>query len=98
VLGEAAALGIPCIASNVNAVPEVVADGETGLLCRVDDVDAFASALTKLMGDTEWRRRMGEAARARAERLWRWSRIAERIEREVYEPIARGATPTPGDA
>jgi len=98
VLGEAAALGIPCIASRVNAVPEVVVDGETGLLCPVDDVDAFASALAKLLGDTEWRRRMGQAARARAEQLWRWSTIAERLEREVYEPIARRESPRPADA
>ncbi len=79
-------------------MPEVVEDGETGLLCPVDDVDAFASALAKLMRDTEWRRRMGQAARARAEGLWRWSTIAERLEREVYEPIARGERPTSAGA
>ncbi len=97
VLGEAAALGIPSVASDVNAVPEVVVHGETGLLCPVDDVDAFARALGDLLESPEARRRMGEAARARAEQLWRWENVVRRLEQEVYLPISRGMETRPAE-
>jgi len=99
VLAEAAALGIPVVSSRTHAIPEVVADGETGLLCPVDDVDAFAHALARLLASGELRRRLGDAARRRAEREWRWERIAARLEDEVYAPcIARnsGSLRAPG--
>jgi len=87
VLGEAAALGVPAVASRVNAVPEVVSDGASGFLCPVDDIDAFAKALGELLGSPDLRLRMGMAARERAEKLWRWDHVALRIETEVYEPL-----------
>lgn len=89
VLAEAAALGIPAVASRVNAIPEVVSDGETGLLCPVDDVVAFAAALSRVLSDSPMRRRLGEASRARAESRWRWARVALRIEEEIYGPLRR---------
>jgi glycosyltransferase involved in cell wall biosynthesis len=91
VLAEAAALGIPVISSRTHAIPEVVSDGETGLLCPVDDVEAYAQALTRLIAQPELRHRLGDAARKRAEVAWRWERIAARIEDEVYAPAIRAA-------
>jgi glycosyltransferase involved in cell wall biosynthesis len=87
VLGEAAALGVPAVASRVNAVPEVVSDGASGFLCPVDDVEAFTKALGELLGSPDLRLRMGTAARERAEKLWRWEHVSLRIETEVYEPL-----------
>ena len=89
VLGEAAALGLPAVTSRVGAVPEVVEDGGTGLLCAPDDVDSFARALGELAANAELRARLGSAARARAEQRWRWSAIAARFEDEVYAPLVR---------
>ncbi len=91
VLAEAAALGIPALASHVDALPEVVTEGETGMLAPVDDVDTFASALQILLDDSDLRRRLGAGARARAEDRWRWDRAAERIEQDLYAPLLRSA-------
>jgi glycosyltransferase involved in cell wall biosynthesis len=87
VLGEAAALGIPMISTRMTAVPELVVDGQTGLLCSLDDVDAFSVALSTLLRDFNLRARMGEAARARALALWRWERVVERYEQDVYPTL-----------
>lgn len=98
VLAEAAALGIPAVTSRVNAVPEVVLDGETGLLCPVDDEGAFAAALETLLAQPDRRRTLGRAARERAEREWRWEAVARRLEDEVYAPLVeRRGHVTPSD-
>ena len=91
VLAEGAALGIPAVASRVDAIPEVVAEGETGLLAPVDDAEAFAAALRTLFEAPDLRRKFGAAARARAESRWRWDRSVARIEQEVYAPLCDSA-------
>ena len=61
---EAMACGLPIIASDTSSLPELIADGRTGLLCPVDDVHAFANAVQRLRGSpTEWKA-MGNAAYA----------------------------------
>ena len=60
---EAQAAGLPVVGGHTGGVPDVVADGETGLLPRVGDADAFAAALVGLLEDADWRRAMGQAAR-----------------------------------
>lgn len=87
VLAEAAALGIPALASDVTAVSELVEHGVTGLLCPPRDADAFAAGLDALLGDGALRERLGRAARARAESRWRWDAVAARLEEEVYARI-----------
>lgn len=90
VLGEASALGVPVVSTRMTAVPELIVEGETGLLCPLDDVDAFAGALSTLLGQPALRKRMGEAAHVRASALWRWERVVERVEQEVYAPLRAG--------
>ena len=69
VLMEAQALALPCLSTTVSAVPELIEDGETGLLVPADDPAALARALQRLIGDPALRARLGEAgmARTRAE-------------------------------
>jgi starch synthase len=66
---EAAAAGLPCIATRINAIPEIVADGETGLLVDPGDIPALIQALRRLVANAELRRRMGAAARRRIQAL-----------------------------
>jgi glycosyltransferase involved in cell wall biosynthesis len=65
-LMEAAACGIPVVATPVGGIPELVADGETGYLTPLSDAVAMADALQKLLLSPELRERLGRAARARA--------------------------------
>lgn len=64
VLMESAALGVPAVSTRVSAVPEIVDDGETGLLVPERDATALAGAITALARDPARRQAMGaEAAR-----------------------------------
>jgi glycosyltransferase involved in cell wall biosynthesis len=60
------ARGVPVIASRVGGIPEVVAEGETGLLVEPGDATELAAALARLLGDADERRRLGENGRVRA--------------------------------
>lgn len=63
---EAMALGLPCIATNINAVPEAISNGDNGLLVSPNDPTALAEAIADLLKDSEKRKRLGAAARRTA--------------------------------
>ncbi len=65
VMLEAMAQAVPIIGSAVSAIPEVIVDGETGLLATPRDDAALAEALDALLADPPRRATMGDAARAR---------------------------------
>lgn len=67
VILEAMNQRLPVIASRVSAIPEIVVDGETGLLVPARDVDALAGALALLLHDNALRRHMGLLAEDRLE-------------------------------
>lgn len=80
VLLEAMARRVPIIGSAVSAIPEIVADGETGLLVPPQNVDALAEALDRLLQDAALRRHMGLLGEERLERLFNAERmVAETI-------------------
>jgi glycosyltransferase involved in cell wall biosynthesis len=64
---EAMAAGLPVVASHVGGVPELVHEGETGLLVPPGDPAALARAIARLIDDPTLRVRLGAAGRARAE-------------------------------
>jgi glycosyltransferase involved in cell wall biosynthesis len=70
VLQEAAAAGLPAVATKLNATPEIVDDGITGLLVTPGNTTALADAMRTLAASASLRRDMGRAARRRAERMW----------------------------
>ena len=90
---EAMACGTAVVASDVGGIPEVVADGETGLLAHYDagDIAAFETALAErvnaLVGDPERAARMGERGRERAVAEFAWAEMARRTV-EVYRAVA----------
>jgi glycosyltransferase involved in cell wall biosynthesis len=74
---EAGAHGLPIVAHAIGGVPEAVIDGETGLLVTPGDITALTQAFARLIDDVPLRRRLGEAARARAlSRTWRDSAVS----------------------
>jgi len=76
---EAMAHGLPVIATRVGAVPEAVTDGREGLLVEPGDVEALADRMLRLANDAALRRRMGEAARRRAEAEFSLDAMVARI-------------------
>ena len=73
---EAMAWAKPVIACNAGGIPEVVAEGETGLLIPPGDTPALVQQLSLLLADPVLRQRLGRAGRARAERLFSRSAMA----------------------
>jgi phosphatidylinositol alpha-1,6-mannosyltransferase len=77
---EAAACGVPQVAGDSGGAAEAVADGETGIVVRrPDDVAEATAALRELLDDEGRRRRMGTAARARAELEFSYDVLAQRL-------------------
>jgi N-acetyl-alpha-D-glucosaminyl L-malate synthase BshA len=64
---EALSCGVPVVASNVGGIPEVVTDGEVGLLGSAGDIATMAAHVVRLMGDVTLRQRFSKAARLRAQ-------------------------------
>lgn len=60
---EAAAVGLPIVATRVGAIDEVVEDGKNGILCNVDDWMAIEAAIRRILGDRELARVMGRRGR-----------------------------------
>lgn len=70
VLLEGMALGLPVVTTTTSGGPEIVADGETGILCEPGDPEGLANALNKILADPVRAAHMGSAGRARAEHLF----------------------------
>jgi glycosyltransferase involved in cell wall biosynthesis len=63
---EGMAAGLPVVATRVGGIPEVVADGETGLLFPAGNAEALAEQVLRLAGDPALRERLGRVGRLRA--------------------------------
>ena len=99
---EAMMFARPVVSCRAGGIPEVVADGETGLLVEPSDAPALGEALRRLVDDPELRRRMGAAGRARYETHFALDVAVERLERlfrevAVAHAEAEGSGEEPAD-
>ena len=86
---EAQACGIPVVATAVGGTPELVRDGETGLLLEPDDPQALATAIDRLRSDGGLRERLVKAGREQAATLT-WAASAEQMA-EIYRDVLEAA-------
>lgn len=90
---EAMACATAVVASDVGGIPEVIVDGETGVLVHYDPSDAeefeagLAASVNALVADPERARRYGEAGRQRCIEEFSWAHIAE-LTLEIYRRVA----------
>lgn len=84
---EAMAMGKPVVASRTGGLPEIVVDGETGLLAAPGDADDLRRALERLIADPQLRARLGEAGRTRIAAHFSTEVVIPRFER-LYTTIA----------
>jgi glycosyltransferase involved in cell wall biosynthesis len=91
VLMEAMALGVPCVASRVTGVPELIEDGATGHLVTAGDIGEAADAIAKVLSDPAAALAMTEAAREQVVRHYDLPTNARRLAAELLPLLASGA-------
>jgi glycogen(starch) synthase len=84
---EASLMARPIVATRVGGLPEVVVHGETGLLVESENSDALAEASLFLLNNPETARKLGGAARDRAQKLFNWERHVN-----AYDALYRNLT------
>jgi D-inositol-3-phosphate glycosyltransferase len=94
---EAMACGVPVVGAAVGGLLDSVVDGVTGLLVPPRDAAATATALNRVLGDEEYRLRLGRAAAAHVAERFGWARVAELTE-AVYLRLAAPAGAEPATA
>lgn len=87
---EAMGAGRPVVASRVAGVPDVVMDGQNGLLVPERDPVALATAIIQLLDDPAWANRLGTAARAHVISTLTWDHTAQRLEQLYARVSGRG--------
>ncbi len=89
---EAMACGVPVIASNTGGIPEVVVDGETGILRAPGDVEGMADAALGLLREPSLLERFRQASVERARQAFCAQRVVPRYE-ALYERVVGGERP-----
>jgi glycosyltransferase involved in cell wall biosynthesis len=85
---EAMAVGKPVVATRVGGIPEVVVDGQTGLLVPPEDEEALCAAMHRLLGDRDLQLRLGRAGRLRVVEYFTADRMSARYEEVLGETLS----------
>ena len=89
ILLETGAAGVPCVATSVGGIPEVIDDGQTGFLVPAGDAAALAERITQMLDDAPRRQALGEAARLRVRADFSFTGMAMK-----YYDVFRGLVST----
>ena len=89
--GEAMACGVPVIATDGGALPEVV--GQAGLTVPIKDAGAIAAAIEKLLSNPKAREQYGQLGRKRIENKFSWQLVAEQMSALYQQILAAEAVP-----
>lgn len=89
---EAMASGTPVVASDVGGLQFTVVNEETGLLAPAQDVPAFATAIDRILLDSQWRDQLGAAAKQRVQTKFSWDGVANQLS-ELYNNLPSSVQP-----
>lgn len=89
---EAMFFECPSVATNVGGIPEVIEDGASGLIVPAGNADECALAVEKLISDPDLRKRLGRAAKVRAQQLFSAERIVAQYE-SLYRSVSAEVIP-----
>jgi glycogen synthase len=90
---EAMRYGLPVVACNTGGVPDIVKDGETGILCKTQTAKELEIALARLIRDAAERQRMGEQGRARYLKHFEHNVVVNDTLQELLRVIDRYQSP-----
>ncbi len=85
-IAEAMASGLPVVANNCSAIPELVRDGDGGFLCEIGQIKQYAEAFRKLMDAPQLCRSMGEFNRVQVEEKFTLSRMVNQYQ-DLFESV-----------
>lgn len=85
---EAMAAGLPVVATAVGGTPELIIEGQTGLLVTPQDVDSLARAIAQMLENPALARQMGEAGRQHVQTHFTVGQMAGKME-QLYETLLR---------
>ena len=88
---EAMSFGLPIIGANAKGIPELISDGQNGMLFEADNVDAMAQSMLRLAAKRRRRKRMGRAAYVTATE-YTLNRVVDRLEQVYVDAIDRKKT------
>jgi len=84
---QAFASGVPVVATRIGGISELVRNGETGLLATIRDSYGLASAILRILGDAQLRKRISDKAKEFADKNFQLKTAIDRLER-VYSDLA----------
>jgi glycosyltransferase involved in cell wall biosynthesis len=87
VVMEAMAYGVPCVASNIPCIPDLIENNKSGFLCAKDDVAEFAKRIKELLRNKILRERMGSEALKKI-KSFEWNKIMPRYE-DLYSHVQK---------
>lgn len=94
VLMESMAMGLPVISTRLGGIPELIQDGETGLLVEPEDPQGLATAIARILKDEDWARRLAQAGRNYVIQEFGADKNAQKLE-EIFTRVVKGAGPKP---
>jgi N-acetyl-alpha-D-glucosaminyl L-malate synthase BshA len=90
VLLEAMACGVPCVATNIGGIPEVIRDGMSGFLCDVGDIKTITEKTTSILTDKQLYNRMAAESMRVAKEEFHSSIIVKQYEDLYYSLLSAG--------
>lgn len=83
---ECMAAGVPFVTSRVGMAPDIIRNGENGVVVEIGDTEAFIRESERLLADTEWRAAL-VASGLKTVQAYDWAQIARRYDQEVYSAL-----------